>query len=170
MFYIKTCPEPESNQRHEDFQSSALPTELSGQKKLRGQDLNLRPSGYEPDELPDCSTPRQYLINYMHIFIKYTLSFGIYIPNGWRRIRTFEGGANRFTVCPLWPLGNPSKKPMIGLEPITCWLQISCSANWATSAKFIITSIINGTNRARTYDPLLVRQMLSQLSYDPMRY
>ncbi len=26
---------------------------------LRGQDLNLRPSGYEPDELPDCSTARQ---------------------------------------------------------------------------------------------------------------
>ena len=25
------CLEPESNQRHEDFQSSALPTELSGQ-------------------------------------------------------------------------------------------------------------------------------------------
>jgi membrane-bound lytic murein transglycosylase A len=25
---------------------------------LREQDLNLRPSGYEPDELPDCSTPR----------------------------------------------------------------------------------------------------------------
>ena len=24
----------------------------------RGQDLNLRPSGYEPDELPGCSTPR----------------------------------------------------------------------------------------------------------------
>ena len=28
-------------------------------------------------------------------------------------------------------------------------------------------SIHNGTYRARTYDPLLVRQMLSQLSYDP---
>ena len=28
--------------------------------------------------------------------------------NGWRRIRTFESVANRFTVCPLWPLGNPS--------------------------------------------------------------
>ena len=27
-----------------------------------------------------------------------------------------------------------------------------------------------GTNRARTYDPLLVRQMLSQLSYDPIYY
>src|ERR1700727_1809892 len=25
----------------------------------RGQDSNLRPSGYEPDELPDCSTPRR---------------------------------------------------------------------------------------------------------------
>ncbi len=28
---------------------------------MRGQDSNLRPSGYEPDELPDCSTPRHYL-------------------------------------------------------------------------------------------------------------
>ena len=25
---------------------------------LRGPDLNQRPSGYEPDELPNCSTPR----------------------------------------------------------------------------------------------------------------
>ena len=28
---------------------------------LRGQDLNLRPSGYEPDELPGCSTPRRFV-------------------------------------------------------------------------------------------------------------
>ena len=27
---------------------------------LRGTDLNRRPSGYEPDELPDCSTPRYF--------------------------------------------------------------------------------------------------------------
>ena len=26
--------------------------------QLRGEDLNLRPSGYEPDELPGCSTAR----------------------------------------------------------------------------------------------------------------
>lgn len=29
------CPEPESNQRHVDFQSTALPTELSGLQKRR---------------------------------------------------------------------------------------------------------------------------------------
>ena len=30
-FFYNKCPVPESNQRHEDFQSSALPTELTGQ-------------------------------------------------------------------------------------------------------------------------------------------
>ena len=28
---------------------------------LRGKDLNLRPLGYEPNELPGCSTPRAML-------------------------------------------------------------------------------------------------------------
>ena len=28
-------------------------------KALHTGDINLRPSGYEPDELPDCSTPRR---------------------------------------------------------------------------------------------------------------
>jgi hypothetical protein len=27
---------------------------------LRGVDLNHRPLGYEPNELPDCSTPRSH--------------------------------------------------------------------------------------------------------------
>jgi hypothetical protein len=31
---------------------------ITFQKWLRGRDLNPRPSGYEPDELPGCSTPR----------------------------------------------------------------------------------------------------------------
>ena len=29
---------------------------------VREQDLNLRPSGYEPDELPGCSIPRQTVV------------------------------------------------------------------------------------------------------------
>ncbi len=35
------------------------PRNFRSEARLRGQDLNLRPSGYEPDELPDCSTARQ---------------------------------------------------------------------------------------------------------------
>ena len=59
--YIKLWRETESNRRHMELQSIALPTELPSQltyKVLREQDLNLRPSGYEPDELPNCSIPR----------------------------------------------------------------------------------------------------------------
>ena len=46
--------------------------------------------------------------------------------SGW--IRTTVGTANRFTVCPLWPLGNtpifPAETPEMelvdGFEPPTC--------------------------------------------------
>ena len=41
---------------------------------------------------------------------------------GW--IRTTEAKRNRFTVCPLWPLGNSSKYKIVelvdGFEPPTC--------------------------------------------------
>ena len=46
-------------------QTQKSPTGTVGLRKkgqqswLRGLDLNQRPSGYEPDELPGCSTPRQ---------------------------------------------------------------------------------------------------------------
>ena len=41
----------------------ATPSEFPAERWLRGGDLNPRPLGYEPNELPDCSTPRQMYEN-----------------------------------------------------------------------------------------------------------
>ena len=40
-------------------QSAATHSDCGASSWVRGPDLNRRPSGYEPDELPDCSTPRR---------------------------------------------------------------------------------------------------------------
>ena len=60
---------------------------------------------------------------------KHLLKASAFSGGGWW-IRTTEVSDNRFTVCPLWPLGKSPKKMelVIGVEPTTCWLQISCSA------------------------------------------
>ena len=117
---------------------------------------------------------------------------------GW--IRTIEDWVDGFTVRCIWPLCNLPKNKMelvIGIEPTTCWLQVSCSTvephqhsvlNWRPGRDSnprppawqagILTSwttrphiyVNGGTNRARTCDPLLVRQVLSQLSYSPGKW
>ena len=51
------------NQRRGRFRHKKSPVAMTGPFELRGEDLNFRPSGYEPDELPGCSTPR-------HVFRK----------------------------------------------------------------------------------------------------
>ena len=40
--HTRKCPVPESNQRHEDFQSSALPTELTGPAAIFTAETILR--------------------------------------------------------------------------------------------------------------------------------
>ena len=42
---------------------------------LRERDLNPRPSGYEPDELPDCSIPRQRLPTVAELGVAVNLFF-----------------------------------------------------------------------------------------------
>ena len=49
------CPEPESNQRHVDFQSTALPTELSGQIFRPAE--TARPGNFNPKRDPRDETP-----------------------------------------------------------------------------------------------------------------
>ncbi len=83
--------------------------------------MNQWPLGYEPNELPDCSTPRWMLFGF-----------------NWRRRRDSN---------PRWPFGHsrfsrptPSTRlgyvsmflvVLVGLEPTTNRLWAGCSADWA---------------------------------------
>ena len=109
--------------------------------------------------------------------IRRSISVLMCLVSGGRWIRTTEGSASRFTVCPLWPLGNSpihiakSNKAdnRTRTDNLLITNQLLCQLSHIGIFKICSYIIfVNGTNRARTYDPLLVRQMLSQLSYDPV--
>src|SRR5437868_15217606 len=40
-------------------------------------------------------------------------------------IRTIEGNAGRFTVCSLWPLGQPSAFLLVLRSPFRCFFEIA---------------------------------------------
>ena len=85
-------------------------------------------------ELPTSSLPRKRSTTELPRLKTHTV-ISFWSCGGERRIRTFEGVAVRFTVWSRWPLGYlPMLELAIGLEPTTCWLQISCSTSWAMPA------------------------------------
>ena len=49
---------------------------------LRGEDLNLRPSGYEPDELPGCSTPRVVVMRLSGLRFRAWVGVGLAVWGG----------------------------------------------------------------------------------------
>ena len=55
-------------------------------KWLRGPDLNRRPSGYEPDELPGCSTPRLKRGKFYSFWVKNANTAGIWCTETGRKI------------------------------------------------------------------------------------
>ena len=63
------------------------------------RDSNPQPSAWKADALP---------LSYSRLPITSKQQTHLSCGGGGGRIRTSEGSADRFTVCSLWPLGNPS--------------------------------------------------------------
>ncbi len=86
--------------------------------------MNLRPSGYEPDELPDCSTPRQYAkiikitkssqVNLQKIIFSFSLFF--LIETGSAKPINYKNPPSKVKlVSPYQTLSKQKKKIPIGL-------------------------------------------------------
>ena len=138
----KWCLRSESNQRHEDFQSSALPTEL--QRRIGGfawewrlgWGSNPRPLAWQASALTNWAT-KPFSKRDFHLMVEST---------------GLDSRANcALSHSRLWQLLTVIHYRSY-FEPV-CSLRTLCPI-----------FILGGKYRARTCDPLLVRQMLSQLS------
>ena len=81
--------------------------------------MNPRPSGYEPDELPDCSTPR-YKIVITDLFCD---PFVLEQKMGEEGFEPPKSSTTDLQSAPFGHLGIPPDnifKPIFGLEPKTC--------------------------------------------------
>ena len=127
------CPEPESNQRHEDFQSSALPTELSGLILVAGIGFEPMTFGLWARRASRLLHPASAIKKALRLVGGEGFEPSKALPADLQSVPFGHSG-----IHPSWYL---NQKPIGGLEPSTCWLQISCSANWAISAKMEPTGL-----------------------------
>ena len=83
---------------------------------LRGRDLNPRPLGYEPNELPDCSTPRRHYARNPHVRQQA-------IPPSARGPRPFTGRLRRASLNWTRPPATTAASDLAAEPPSTpVWL------------------------------------------------
>ena len=109
---IKKCLETESNCRHMELQSIALPTELSRQKWRSRRESNPRSPAWQAGVIT--ATPRDLTLILNVLFQMVTRTgFEPVLP-------PWKGG-----VLTTWPTGQ-KMAPQAGLEPATLWLTVRC--------------------------------------------
>ena len=99
-------------------------------------------------------------------------------PRDFSKCFYFLTWARRFELPTFWSVAKRSIQlsyahimPQTGIEPVREYKSrriLSPVRLPVPPLRHNQISLVNGTNRARTCDPLLVRQVLSQLSYDPL--
>ena len=146
----KWCPDSESNQGHGDFQSPALPTELSGQMCFHNwwaiRDLNPGPAGYEPDALT----------NWANGPLKKMVGVAGFEPAAhWSQ--TSCATKLRYTPKCYFSL-NTSLAGAVGFEPTARGFGDHCSTNWAIP--------LHGCGQVCLTHP---HKMAEKMGFEPMR-